>query len=179
MAIGIKKYNPGFLNDDEIVASFCVRSTEFETLVESLRANTGSSNSHSLVIGPRGSGKTHLLLRVAVEIRRDPSLSGFYPITFAEESYEISSVGEFWLECLAHLAEQAPKDERADLRLSHGDLRTRGDDRELANRCLGNILDFADRHGKRVVLLVENLNMLFADMDDSRCWVAVAPHAAD
>ena len=27
-------------------------------------------------------------------------------------------------------------------------------------------MDFAARHGKRVVLLVENLNMLFADMDD-------------
>ena len=166
MAIGIKKYNPGFLSDDEIVASFCVRSNEFETLLESLRASTGSSNAHSLIIGPRGSGKTHLLLRVAAEIRRNPSLSGFYPIVFAEESYEVSSVGEFWLACLDHLAEQAPEDERADLRLSHGDLRTRGDDRELANRCLGNLLDFADRHGKRVVLLVENLNMLFADIDD-------------
>ena len=166
MAIGVKKYNPGFLSDDEIVASFCVRSTEFETLLESLRASTGNSNAHCLIIGPRGSGKTHLLLRVAAEIRRDPSLSGFYPIVFAEESYEVSSVGEFWLECLDHLAEQAPEDERANLRLSYGDLRNTGDDRDLANRCLGAILGFADRHDKRVVLLVENLNMLFADMDD-------------
>ena len=166
MSAGIKKYNPGFLSDDEIVASFCVREAEFKTLVESLHASTGSSNVHSLVIGPRGSGKTHLLLRVAAEIRQDPSLSGFYPIVFAEESYEVSSVGEFWLECLSHLSEQAPEDERSDLRLSYGDLRNTGDDRDLATRCLGAILDFADRHGKRITLLVENLNMLFADMDD-------------
>ena len=52
------------------------------------------------------------------------------------------------------------------MRLTYGDLRSTGDDRDLANRCLGAILDFADRHGKRVALLVENLNMLFADMDD-------------
>ena len=166
MSAGIKKYNPGFLSDDEIVASFCVRNAEFETLLESLHASTGSSNVHSLVIGPRGSGKTHLLLRVAAEIRQEPSLSGFYPIVFAEESYEVSSVGEFWLECLSHLSEQAPEDERSDLRLSYGDLRNTGDDRDLANRCLGAILDFADRHGKRVALLVENLNMLFAELDD-------------
>ena len=166
MSAGIKKYNPGFLSDDEIVASFCVRNAEFETLLESLHASTGSSNVHSLVIGPRGSGKTHLLLRVAAEIRREPSLSGFCPIVFAEESYEVSSVGEFWLECLSHLSEQAPEDERSDLRLTYGDLRNTGNDRDLANRCLGAILDFADRHGKRVALLVENLNMLFADMDD-------------
>ena len=119
-----------------------------------------------MVIGPRGSGKTHLLLRVAAEVRRDPSLSGFYPIVFAEESYEVFTIGEFWLECLDHLTEQAPEGERANLRLSYDDLRSTGDDRALADRCLGTILDFADRHGKRVVLLVENLNMLFADMDD-------------
>ena len=166
MAISIKKYNPGFLSDDEVVRSFCVRNAEFKLLLESLQSSTGNSSVHSMVIGPRGSGKTHLLLRVAAEIRRDPSLSGFYPIVFAEESYEISTIGEFWLECLDHLAEQAPEGERANLRLSYDDLRATGDDRALADRCLGTILDFADRHGKQVALLVENLNMLFADMDD-------------
>ena len=166
MTVGIKKYNPGFLTDDEIVASFCVRTGEFDALLECLRASTGQSNAHALVVGPRGSGKTHLLLRVATEMRRNGSLEGFYPIVFAEESYEISTIGEFWLECLGRLVEQAPDDERADLRLSYDDLRGTGNDRDLANRCLGSVLDFADRHGKRVVLLVENLNMLFSDMVD-------------
>ena len=166
MPAGVKKYNPGFLTDDEIVASFCVRTGEFEALLECLRASTGQSNAHALVIGPRGSGKTHLLLRVAAEVRRDASLAGFYPIVFAEESYEISTIGEFWLECLGRLTEQAPDDERADLHLSYDDLRTTGNDRDLADRCLGSVLDFADRHGKRIVLLVENLNMLFSDMVD-------------
>ena len=166
MVVGIKKYNPGFLSDNEIVASFCVRNAEFESLLESLHASDGNSNVHSLVIGPRGSGKTHLLLRVAAEIRRDALLSEFYPIVFAEESYEVATVGEFWLECLNHLAEQAPEGERADLLLSYNDLRTTGDDRDLAGRCLGTILDFAGRHAKRLLLLVENLNMLFADIAD-------------
>ena len=57
MAVGIKKYNPGFLSDDEIEASFCVRTTEFETLMESLRASTGSSNAHSL---NRSEGETRI-----------------------------------------------------------------------------------------------------------------------
>ena len=166
MAVGVKKYNPGFLTDDEIVASFCVRTGEFEALLECLRASTGQSNAHALVIGPRGTGKTHLLLRVAAEVHRDASLAGFYPIVFAEESYEISTIGEFCLECLGRLADQASDDERADLRLSYDDLRTTGNDRDLADRCLGSVLDFADRHGKRVMLLVENLNMLFSDIVD-------------
>ena len=166
MVAGTKKYNPGFLSDSEIVASFCVRNAEFESLLESLHASDGNANVHSLVIGPRGSGKTHLLLRVAAEVRRDDRLSEFYPIVFAEESYEVATVGEFWLECLNHLAEQAPEGERAGLRLSYNDLRTTVDDRDLAGRCLGTILDFADRHAKRLLLMVENLNMLFADIAD-------------
>ena len=167
MALAVKKYNPGFLTDDEIIESFCVRTSEFESIVECLRENTGNSNSHSLVIGPRGSGKTHLLLRVAVEVRRDETLAGLFPVVFPEESYEVSTCGEFWLECLGHLAEQAPTGERDTLRLTYNDLRTVQDDQVLADRCIGALLDFADRHQKRLVLLVENLNMLFSDMGDS------------
>ena len=166
MAVAVKKYNPGFLTDDEIIESFCVRTAEFESIVESLREMSSSSSTHSLVIGPRGSGKTHLLLRVAAEVRRDPALFGIFPIVFAEESYEVGSCGEFWLECLAHLAGQAPEDEQASLRLTYEDLRTVTDDRALADRCLGSLLDFADRHDKRLLLVVENLNMLFSDMSD-------------
>jgi hypothetical protein len=96
-----RKYNPGFMSDDELVASFCVRACEFESISETLRENTGNLNQHLIVIGPRGSGKTSLLLRVAVEVRRRSDLSAkLFPITFAEESYEVGSCGEFWLECL-------------------------------------------------------------------------------
>ena len=166
MAAAIKKYNPGFLTDSEIISSFCVRTGEFDSIMESVRECTGNSNTHTIVIGPRGSGKTHLLLRVAAEVRQEALLVGFFPIVFAEESYEVSTIGEFWLECLGRLAEQAPEGERANLRLSYDDIRTTARDRDLADRCLGSILDFADHHGKRVLLLVENLNMLFSDLVD-------------
>ncbi|MCY4036230.1 MAG: hypothetical protein OXF64_02095, partial [bacterium] len=85
----------------------------------------------------------------------------------AEESYEGSSVGEFWLECLAHVADQAARGENdPDLHRTMEELRTIGDDRILGDRCLGALQDFSDREGKRLVLLVENLNMMFKDMSD-------------
>ena len=166
MKVATKKYNPGFLSDDELTDSFCVRTSEFESIVETLHESNGNSNRHMIVIGPRGLGKTHLLLRVAVEIRRNAGLAELFPIVFAEESYEVGSCGEFWLESLNRLSQQAPNDERSNLRLTYEDLRTVSDDRILADRCLGTLLDFADCHGQRLVLLVENLNMLFADMID-------------
>ena len=164
-----RKYNPGFLTDDELVVSFCVRTGEFESIVDMLRECTGSANPHQIAIGPRGSGKTSLLLRVAVEVSRDAELrSGFFPIVFAEESYEVATAGEFWLECLSRLAAQMSRGEDApDLHRTYEHLRTIQDDQILAELCLGALLDFSDREGKRLVLMVENLNMMFRDMADS------------
>ncbi len=168
MSVATRKFNPGFLTEDELVASFCVRNHEFESIIETLRGCTGNSSQHQIVIGPRGSGKTTLLLRVAAEIGRDPELSErFFPIRFAEESYEVSTAGEFWLECLRQLAEQvASEEDGPDLHRTFEELRTIQEDRTLADRCLGTLLDFSDRQGKRLVPLVENLNMMFRDMVD-------------
>ena len=163
-----RKYNPGFLSDDELVASFCVRTGEFESIVDMLRECTGSANPHQIAIGPRGSGKTSLLLRVAVEVSRDAELrSDFFPIVFSEESYKVASAGEFWLECLSRLPDQMPRGRDVpDLHRTYEHLRTIQDDRILAELCLGALLDFSDRMGKRLVLMVENLNMMFGDIAD-------------
>ena len=168
MGVNMRKFNPGFMTDDELVESFCVRTNEFEAAIEALRECDGNANPHRIVIGPRGSGKTCLLLRIAAELRRDRKLSNcFIPVVFAEESYEVATAGEFWLECLSRLAKQAPRSEHTpDLWLTVGELRTIRNDKELGDRCLGALLDFADREEKRLVLFVENLNMIFGDMMD-------------
>ena len=173
MAVIARKYNPGFLTIDELVAIFCVRTAEYESLIETLRECSGSANTHQIVIGPRGSGKTSLLLRVAAEVMRDTDLSArFFPIVFAEESYEVSTAGELWLECVSRMAHQAPRrEEGVDLQRTFEELRSIHDDRMLEDRCLGVLQDFSDREEKRLVLIVENLNMMFRDMgDDDAGW---------
>ena len=173
MTIPTKSYNPGFLTDGELRELFCVRTGEFESLVETLRDNTGSSNQHVIVVGPRGSGKTTLLLRVALEIRSDPELSSrLFPIVFPEESYGVGTCGEFWLECLAQLAHQVShRNGGPDIQRTFEDVRRERNDRLLRERCLGALLDFADQEGKRLVLGVENLNMMFSDtMDPNVGW---------
>ena len=57
-------------------------------------------------------------------------------------------------------------EDREGLRLAYEDLRAVRDDDALATRCLGTLLNFADRQGKRLVLIVENLNMLLPEMSD-------------
>src|SRR5213594_3351436 len=99
-----------------------------------------------------------LVRRVAAEVRANPDYGRFwFPIVYGEESYQVSSSGEFWLEALFHLSDHrgGPKLGRTldELREEHNEAR-------LRERALVQLLDFAANQGKRLLLVVENLNML-------------------
>ena len=163
------KYNPGLRGDKELIDGFVVRHHHLELVLEVLRENTGASNQHVLIVGPRGSGKTTLVRRVAAEVRENADLAAdWYPIVFAEESYLISSPGEFWLETLFHLGEQT-QDQRWDR--AYQDLRKEPDEDRLRQNALAQLMDFATESGKRVLLIVENMNMLLGEqMKGSGDW---------
>jgi GTPase SAR1 family protein len=59
----LMKYNPAFLSREELIRSFVVRHLDLELIIETIKENTGNSNQHVLIIGPRGMGKTMLVLR--------------------------------------------------------------------------------------------------------------------
>ncbi len=156
------KYNPAFLSEADLVENFVVRYADLDLIVQIINENDTHSNQHVLVIGPRGSGKTTLLHRIAAKIKQTEILHNrWYPLIFAEESYEVVSSGEFWLEALFHLAEQA---EDAKWKDAYFELREETDDQWLGERALALLLDFADSRSKRILLMVENLNMLFGDL---------------
>ncbi|MBV5280694.1 MAG: AAA family ATPase, partial [Actinobacteria bacterium] len=163
------KYNPSFLTEEELIDSFVVRHSDLEIIVGIIGENVTDSNQHVLVIGPRGSGKTTLVYRVAAEIEQNMELRDrWYPVIFSEESYEVVSAGEFWLEALFHLSEQVG-DEK--WRRTYVELKGESDDQRLAGRALSQLLDFADSQGKRILLIVENLNMLLGDLpSDDEAW---------
>jgi tetratricopeptide (TPR) repeat protein len=169
MAKRFMKYNPSFLSEEDLVGNFAVRHADLGLIIRVIRENVTDSNQHVLIIGPRGSGKTTLVLRAAAEIQRTRELSErWYPLIFSEESYEVVSAGEFWLEALFHLSEQTG-DEK--WRRTYVELKDETDHQRLGDRALAQLLDFADSQGKRILLIVENLNMLFGDLtSDEEAW---------
>ena len=160
------KYNPAFLESEELIENFVVRLIDFRMIIRIIRDNTTASNQNVLIIGPRGSGKTTLVHRIALEVERDQELEKVcYPLLFAEESYNAVSAADFWLEALFHLAEQTGD---ANRMRTYQELRRDPDEQRLGERALGQLLDFSDKIGKRILLVVENLDMLLSEFSDKQ-----------
>ncbi len=155
------KYNPAFLSEQELIDSFVVRHKDLELVMQTICENVNSSNQHILITGPRGIGKTMLLLRVAAEVNRSQELSRvWYPLKFAEESYDVSTPGEFWLNAILHLAEQTGKRSWQE---TWDELNDVSDEDLLREKALAKLMDFADQQDKKLLIIVENLNMLLSD----------------
>lgn len=172
----IRKFNPGiFQTDQEIMEQFVVRRRELNTVLEVIRGNVESpSCQHTLIVGPRGRGKTMLLARVAAELRTDPHLKEtLLPVRFMEESLEVFDIGDFWLEALFHLARECA---RSDLEVSEEieatrhELASRARGEDIARHARASVLDASDRLGKKLVLMVENLQDLSDDVGEDFGW---------
>ena len=172
----VRTFNPGtFQSDQEIIEQFVVRGHELAIVLEILRDNVDADScQHTLIVAPRGRGKTMLLARVAAELRTNVELSTrLLPIRFMEESHEIFSAADFWLDVLFYLSlETRTQDAELarNLRDTHADLTTRWRERELDERARAAVLDVADRLGKRLVLMVENLQGLCDNVDGNFGW---------
>ena len=172
----VRKFNPGlFQTDDEVIAQFAVRKVEFKILLEIVKENICSSTcQHVLIVAPRGRGKTMLLARLAAECRTDSSISGrVIPVRLMEENYEISTLADFWLEALIHLAHELAEthpETSSELKASHLDLKSRWQEREIAERARAAFMRSAERLDLHLVLMVENLQALVDNVDEIFGW---------
>ena len=169
----IRKFNPGTLqSDEEVKEQFVVRKSELGIVLEVLRENINpdlSSCQHVLVVAPRGQGKTMLLARVAAEVNTNNELSGsLLPVRFMEESHEIFNLADFWLDTLFYLAQESAKHNSAlaeELKKTHTDLTKCWHEEVFADRVRDAVLEAADQLGKKLVLMVENLQTLCRNVD--------------
>ena len=171
-----RKFNPGMLqSDEELTGQFVVREHELRVVLDVLRGNIDSpSCQHVLLVAPRGRGKTMLLARVATALRTDEALSGhLLPVRFMEESQEIFDIADFWLEALFFLIRECARldpEMARELRATHDDLATRRHADAIKDHVRSTVLEAADRLGRKLVLMIENLQSLCDDVEDDFGW---------
>lgn len=156
------KFNPSFLTDGEVIESFVVRKKELARILGQISANTNApTNKNVLVSAPRGAGKTTIVRRVLAELRLNHDFSAdWFPLILGEESYNITTPGEFFLECLFHLQDQLQDEqwvrafELAEKQQSEAD---------LLKVSVGELRRFSEHTGKKLLLIVENLHMILGE----------------
>jgi len=167
---GIAVYNPGILSDEELKRYFVARLPLLEHLLDGLRREEpGKTPQHRLIVGTRGMGKTTLLHRLALAIEEDGDLSqAWLPLNFPEEQYNIARLSDLWVNCLDALAdtlEQAGK-EALFSELDRTIDNLPDEERKRAEAALENLLGFAERLGKRLLLLIDNLDIVLDRLSD-------------
>ena len=161
-------YNPAQLSGDELERSFLARHETLADLLRTIREQAlDAPCQHTLLIGPRGMGKTTMGLMCLRRIEQDPTLAAqWQPVSFHEESYGIGDLADLWLTALRHLAHATGDGrwaEQADALIAD-----EPDSNRQAAYALSALLDFHQETGKRLLLFIENLDQVLAQIGDER-----------
>ena len=174
-------FNPRAQKEADFLAAFCARQNTLEFFLRQLRRLAGSQApaQHHLIVAPRGYGKTSLLRRIAIAIRQDDSLRAHWlPLSFREEQHNVISLDVLWQNCLQSLqealdsegADEATLDALDDVIDQHAprsQLKREAQDGRPAESYL---LDYCRRHGRRPLLLIDNLDALLAGLSTEHQW---------
>ena len=171
---GLRLYNPDWLSDDELVAGFTARLEMLKFLCGELeRVPIRGTTHHYLLVGVRGSGKTSMLKRIAVAIRREERLSGhLIGLSFPEELYEVKGLGDFWWASCRALVDALDSRQFGkiadDLAKKVEEQGERGPSRDPHDDAgLRLMLDVCNKIERRPVLLVDNLDLVLKRIDKS------------
>jgi len=167
-------FNPHRLSDADLERTFIARQQTFSDLIGDITAEaTDSHPQHHLIVGQRGMGKTTLLLRIALELRRNPNRKRFVPLAFPEDQHvEVDRLSKFWLNCLDALADTLEQEGGQDAeveRIDHAvqEMGRHGADEETLEVDSREAFAAAwQRLGRRPVLLLDNFSLLLARLRD-------------
>jgi uncharacterized protein len=160
-------YNPDRMTEQEVKDTFVARTSLVDTLLQLIeRQPNGAGVQHAVITGPRGMGKTTILLMVQYRIAEAELSQKWQPIKFPEESYSISDLADLWIEALNLLA-AATEDSNLESEIkSLQDKQSSVND--LGEQAWAMIKDWSTIHKKRLVFLIDNFDMIIEQIGDDR-----------
>lgn len=157
----ISAYTPSNTDPALLERIFVQRHRLLKKIVNRLsRSMTTGDKHHTLLIGPRGSGKTHLVTLVEHELSKCPELSEHMRIAWLGEDDIITGLIDIALGIADRLADEYPDEFAADYRTP---VRSLSPD-EAAESILNTLIE---RLGSRnIILIMENMDRIFGGLGE-------------
>lgn len=154
-------YNPQNMDAHQLSEGFSIRKKEYQRIWQDvLTGDMQHPETHYLLQGVRGSGKTTILSKLAYDVADAPSLNSWLlPILFNEEEYGIYSLFTFWLRVAEQLAEKHPQYYQP---LFNSLSALSSDDAQQAWQWIAHALN-EQQH--KILLLVDNMAEMFDGFD--------------
>jgi len=169
----ISKYNPHLWSAEQLRAIFVARKNELSDLLQTLRTTPQDTvGQHVLLVGARGMGKSTLMRRLALAVEDDPNLSvAWMALRFPEEQYTVATLGQFWANVLDSLADALQHQGHSVVELDAVAERIAAmPPAEQTTACLEAIDRCAISRGQRLLLLVDNTDLLLRNIGRDAQW---------
>lgn len=171
------KYDPRLKNTDELVKTFACGESILQELMDDLQPDKKKklSNQSWIITGPRGTGKSHLLILLYRNIKSHKTLSHYWlPLIFPEELFDVDSMYRLLLKIFENIFKQhkdagkLEKIEKEFLQLKKirlkGSLKEKNKQKQhLAKQLFELLVKISGTTGKKIILMLENLQHLFKD----------------
>ncbi|MBF0383512.1 MAG: tetratricopeptide repeat protein [Magnetococcales bacterium] len=168
--INNSRYNPQLMTAEDLERLFVGRENLIEEVMDGLTASIVGEGKHFfLLIGPRGSGKTHFVHLIANRMRENKETDGKFLLAhFKEEEWEIDSYLEFLLQILHSLGQEKGGkkflEEEANIRAGYNSKNHAASVRATEK----SLIKFTN--GKTLLLICENLADLLAGLGSDGQW---------
>ena len=157
----IFKNDPGLLTPDEIQSAFVVRQLDLLQLHDCITQILDDPHGFLLITGESGSGKTMLLRRALSDLSSTVQNFQEYDIVdFPDYPFLINTSGEFMCEVL-RIVSVISDDEMVSRELER--LTSVKNDEHLLKYASEAIENYAGRTGRKLLLVLDNLDILFGD----------------
>jgi tetratricopeptide (TPR) repeat protein len=153
-------YDPWELPPEQRRTTFVGREQILDRLLAAVREQHGHETvQHYILTGPRGIGKTTLLLMLRDRIRQEPEISAkWFCVQLREEEYYIHKQRDLWQLVLQALAVEEKLAEAQKV----VDLAQEAREEEKSSALLlDGLRSICSHHGKRLLLLIDNFDHIF------------------
>jgi len=151
--IVLYRYSPEIMPEDVLRKLFVGREKVLESLFGELESAARKKTPRFyLIVGPRGIGKSHLLVILYYEIKNKLG-SLLIPVKLAEEEYSVFRASDLFLRILEEQSEETTD----ILALERED--------EILYAALEKLVQLSKKDGRRYLIFIENLHQLFKQFD--------------